>query len=184
MVSLELASSNWKVQAGVNAISAPTCCHNLSQTDKSSRLRIMTLSQIRRITALLSLLTLAPASAQDASSAFEKRRPEVGGTIPKPAVPPTFGPRAGADVLRHRDFTGKPCLTVQGSARSHIINPKLYDHVISASNSCPQRITIRVCYYHTNDCIPMEIPGGERKEAILGTLPTIHDFGFEFREKF
>ena len=34
------------------------------------------------------------------------------------------------------------------------------------------------------DCIPMEISGEERKEAILGTLPSTKDFRFEFREKF
>jgi hypothetical protein len=30
----------------------------------------------------------------------------------------------------------------------------------------------------------MEIPGRERKEAVLGTLPRVRDFGFEFRETF
>jgi hypothetical protein len=43
---------------------------------------------------------------------------------------------------------------------------------------------MRVCYYESQECIPMEIPGGERKEAILGTLPSTKDFRFEFREKF
>jgi hypothetical protein len=30
----------------------------------------------------------------------------------------------------------------------------------------------------------MEVPGNERKEAVLGTLPSMKDFRFEFREKF
>jgi hypothetical protein len=30
----------------------------------------------------------------------------------------------------------------------------------------------------------MEVPGDERKEAILGTLPAMKDFRFEFRERF
>jgi hypothetical protein len=97
---------------------------------------------------------------------------------------PTFNPRGQTDILRHRDFAGKPCLTVSGTARPHIIDRTLYDHVIIASNVCPQHITIRVCYYRTENCIPMDISGGQRKEAILGTLPATKEFGFEFREKF
>ncbi len=140
----------------------------------------------RFVVAFLCVLSGGTASAQDASTPFEKpSRPTTGGSIPTPAMPaPSFGPRGGTEILRHRDFAGKPCLTVLGTARPHIIDRKLYDHVITASNACPQRIVIRVCYYRTDDCIPMEIPGGERKEAILGTLPATKDFGFEFREKF
>jgi hypothetical protein len=110
----------------------------------------------------------------------------VGGTLGMrvPAETPTIGASAGTEVLRHRDFTGKPCLAVGAFARSHTINPNLYDHVIVATNSCPQRIAIQVCYYGSQDCIPVEIPGDERKEAILGTLPGEKDFRFEFREKF
>ena len=143
----------------------------------------------RFVVPFLCLLCAGTASAQDASTPFEKpSRPTIGGTggsVSKPGLQaPSFGPRGGTEILRHRDFAGKPCLTVQGNARPHIIDRNLYDHVITASNACPQRIAIRVCYYRTDDCIPMEIPGGERKEAILGTLPATKEFGFEFREKF
>jgi hypothetical protein len=134
----------------------------------------------RAAPALIWLSVAGSASAQDA---FENpSRPTVGGAIP--ATPPTFGPRAGTEILRHRDYTGKPCLAVTGSARPHVANRNVYDHVINVSNACPQRIAIRVCYYRTEDCIPMEIPGGERQEATLGTLPSVKEFGFEFREKF
>jgi hypothetical protein len=112
--------------------------------------------------------------------------PTVGATrgISIPADRPVIGASGGNDVQRHRDFTGKPCLAVGGYARPHAIVPNLFDHVIIAVNTCPQRIAMRVCYYQSQDCIPMEIPGGERKEAILGTLPAMKDFRFEFREKF
>jgi hypothetical protein len=43
---------------------------------------------------------------------------------------------------------------------------------------------MQVCYYQTRDCISMEISGGEHKEAVLGTLPSVTNFRFEFREKF
>ena len=91
---------------------------------------------------------------------------------------------SGNEILRHRGPTGSPCLTVGGLARPHAANPKVYDHVIAAKNSCAQRITLTVCYYRSQDCVPMEVPGGERKEAVLGTLPSMPDFRFEFREKF
>ena len=97
---------------------------------------------------------------------------------------PTFGASAGTEILRHRGPTGNTCLMVAGHARPHTINPKLYDHVIDVTNTCAQRIAIQVCYYRSQECISMEIPGGGRKEAILGTLPSVTDFRFDFREKF
>lgn len=104
--------------------------------------------------------------------------------VRSPATAPSFGASRGTEILRHRDFSGKPCLEVTGSARAHVANPKVYDHVITAHNNCPQSIAVEVCYYHTYDCIPMAVPGGERKEAVLGTLPSMPGFRFEFREKF
>jgi hypothetical protein len=101
-----------------------------------------------------------------------------------PTEPLTFGASAGTEILRHRSATGVPCLTVSGLARPHTVSPNVYDHVISVKNSCPQRIAMRVCYYKSQDCVPMEIPGGERREAVLGSLPSVRDFRFEFREKF
>src|SRR5579863_1088512 len=109
----------------------------------------------------------------------------VGGTNgPPKAETRPFAASAGNEILRHRDFTGKPCLGVSGSARSHHVDVNLYDHVITVVNGCPKRIELRVCYYRTQDCIPMEVAGNSRKEAILGTLPSTKDFRFEFREKF
>ena len=100
------------------------------------------------------------------------------------AEPPTIGASNGTEILRHRGPNGKPCLAVVGIARPHTVNPNLYDHVIRVTNSCAQRITIQACYYRSQHCIPIDIPGGERKDAIIGTLPSIKDFHFEFREKF
>jgi hypothetical protein len=121
--------------------------------------------------------------AQQNSSGLSKV-PTVGGTAGKKGPLPTFQASNGNDILRHRNFIGKPCLAVGAFARPHAINPHLYDHVIAAVNSCSQRISMRVCYYQSQDCIQMDVPGGERKEAILGTLPSAKDFRYEFREKF
>jgi hypothetical protein len=123
----------------------------------------------------------SPTTSSGSSSA-----PVVGGTIGvSPPPPPRLITGSGnLDILRHRNFAGKPCLTVEGYARPHIVNPNLFDHVIDANNSCPQTVKLKVCYYGSRDCVPMEVPGHMRKEAVLGTLPSIKDFQYEFREQF
>jgi hypothetical protein len=143
----------------------------------------MRITRIFVCVATLSLLGHS-AAAQGTGQTLPQR-PTVGGTIhTPPATSPSFEASGNTEVLRHRDFTGKPCLAVNGTPRAHIADRNLYDHVITARNNCPQRIAMQVCYYQTHDCIRMEIPGSERKEAILGTLPSMKDFRFEFREKF
>lgn len=137
---------------------------------------------IRIVVTLICLCALASSASAQSQSA-----PVFGGVgvpAPSPRQGPSFSASSGSDMLRHRSPTGSPCLDVSGSARRHNIDANLYDHVITVMNNCAQRITIQVCYYNTEDCVPMEIPGGERKEAILGTMPATPDFRFEFREKF
>jgi hypothetical protein len=130
------------------------------------------------------MFAISPALAQDQDDVTS--RPTLGGVGVRPPtqVGPTFGPSSSDEILRHRSPIGAPCLTVYGSSRSHIANPNVYDHVISAKNSCAQRIAIKVCYYKSLDCMSMEIPGGERKEAVLGTLPGAKEFRYEFHERF
>ena len=124
------------------------------------------------------------ASAQSGMSPFGNSSPIEGATsgVQIPAPLPAFGASPG--ILRHRDFTGRPCLDVGGYAEPHRIDPNLYDHIITAVNHCPQRIAIQVCYYESQECIPIDVPGDEQKQAVLGTMPAEKDFRFEFREKF
>jgi len=120
-----------------------------------------------------------------AVSAQNTTAPVFGGVgVPAPTQSPTFRASSGTDLLRHRGPTGAPCLDVGGFARPHTTVSNLYDHVIAVKNNCAQRISIQVCYYNTQNCLPVEVPGGERKEAILGTMPATKDFRFEFRERF
>lgn len=88
------------------------------------------------------------------------------------------------DKTRHRGPLGKPCLTFVGMARPHIIDPKLFDHVMTVDNSCGQRLKVRVCYSQTDRCIDMDVPGYGRKEAILGIMPSEPVFRFDFKEQF
>jgi hypothetical protein len=139
------------------------------------------LSLMLRIVLALVWLIAIPACAWPQSTSA----PSYGGVgISAPADTPMFGASTGTQMLRHRSPTGSPCLEVGGFARAHTTVSNLYDHVIAVKNNCAQQISIQVCYYNTQNCLPVEIPGGERKEAILGTMPATRDFRFEFREKF
>jgi hypothetical protein len=118
--------------------------------------------------------------------AGKESQPTLGGTLgpPASAKPPLIGASQNTDILRHRDPTGKACLSIYGSALSHKTNPKLFDHVITAKNNCAQLIKMQVCYYRTQQCILMDIPGRMSKEAVLGIMPSVKDFQYEFRERF
>lgn len=145
---------------------------------------------ILRVAAYMILLSSGlapvPVSAQNErpfESPSQSTPGATGGTsIPKP--PPTFQASGSSGIRRHKDLTGGPCLNVSGYARPFTTNPHLYDHMITAVNKCPQRIAIHVCYYQSQNCIAMEIPGDTRKDAVLGTMPADKSFRFEFREKF
>jgi hypothetical protein len=130
-------------------------------------------------------ISCAALAQNESSSSGNSSKPVVGGVgVAAPAGTPTFGASNGTEILRHRGPTGSPCLSVGGFARPHLVNPNLYDHVIAAVNKCPQRISMQICYYNSQDCVSVEIPGNERKEAILGAMPSVKYFRFEFREKF
>jgi hypothetical protein len=128
----------------------------------------------------------ADCSYGQSTSPGSSSAPVLGSTIgvSPPAHTRMISGSGNLDILRHRNFAGKPCLTVEGYARVHPINPNLYDHVIDANNACPQTIKLKVCYYGSRDCVPMEVPGRMTREAVLGTLPSIKDFQYEFREQF
>jgi hypothetical protein len=127
-----------------------------------------------------------PSSAQNGVFGGDSSRPATGSTggLRVPDDTPSFDANNSNQILRHRDFTGRSCLTVSGYARPHTIDPNLFDHVIEAANNCPQEISISVCYYNSSDCLNVQVPGNDRKQAILGTMPFQKDFRFEFREKF
>lgn len=142
------------------------------------------LSLIRLLlTGALIAATILPACAQTGIWPSDNSPATVGGTIGV-VIPPEASANSTSQPARHRDFTGKLCLNVYGFARSHVIDKNLYDHVVNIRNSCPQSIVAKVCYYQSQSCISVEVPGREQKEAILGTLPAEKTFRFEFREKF
>jgi hypothetical protein len=92
--------------------------------------------------------------------------------------------RGDATAPRHLSPTGRQCLLVQGESRHQTINTRMFEHVVSARNSCAENIRLEVCYYGSQRCIPMSVPGYSRREALLGVMLAIQDFRFEFKERF
>ena len=134
--------------------------------------------------ALLGAGQVLAQSATDPLTGLGKR-PEIGGTNQPRAVPQSpIASSGNTEIMRHRDFAGKPCLSVGGFARSFATNANLFDHVISVENSCPKAIRLQVCYFKSTNCLSVEVPGYGKKEVILGTMPSLKDFRYEFREKF
>jgi hypothetical protein len=110
---------------------------------------------------------------------------ELGGAggfkAPTPLSIPS-GENAG--IERHLGPTGQACLAVRGEARAETINPKLFEHVIVATNDCSQRIKADVCYYLSDHCVSLDVPSYGRDEKILGIMPSMTGFRFEYREQF
>ncbi|MGJ5206484.1 hypothetical protein [Bradyrhizobium sp. HKCCYLR20261] len=128
-----------------------------------------------------------PASAQTSAGAPGSGfsgRPQVGGTYQTRIAPEIAVTGTGTETQRHKDFSGKPCLSVSGFARAFVTNAKLFDHVVNAENGCPKAIKIQVCYLQGSGCVSLDVPGYGRKEAVLGTMPSQKDFRFQFVEKF
>jgi hypothetical protein len=101
-----------------------------------------------------------------------------------PAQLPLLSGTPSAGVKSHLGPTGKPCLTVFGSAKAQIINPNIFEHIIMASNECSQPIKMKVCYYQSSQCVPLDVPAYGRKEIVLGIMPAMNQFRFEYREQF
>ena len=110
------------------------------------------------------------------------------------------------DDLNHRHMSpyGKPCLTFEGDVRPEgptasffgstgpdkkaepgaLPVPKIYEHGIKVSNSCGQNIKVKVCYYKTDECIMLNVPPWDKKEAVLGIYPGLSGFRYEAKEQF
>jgi len=79
--------------------------------------------------------------------------------------------------------TGKPCVTLTSYVTPELINKKIYEHWIKASNSCGQNIKVQVCYRKSADCIVMNVPPYDNKNAVLGIQPNMKDFQYDAKEK-
>jgi hypothetical protein len=86
-------------------------------------------------------------------------------------------------ITRHTGPNGKPCIDLGSYAKPEIINKKLFEHWITATNSCGQHIALQVCYHESSDCIVMKVPPWESQSSVLGIYP-LKDFRYDAKEKF
>jgi hypothetical protein len=73
---------------------------------------------------------------------------------------------------------------MNGIPRPEKMNPRLFEHAVIALNDCSQRIKVQVCYYQSQHCVTMNVPPYGRDEVLLGIMPSMSGFRFEFREQF
>jgi hypothetical protein len=83
---------------------------------------------------------------------------------------------------KHRDFAGKPCLVTNGVSHPLASNRRILNHAVSLDNHCSERIKARVCYYKTDQCTDVEVPGKSTKEQIIGTFPAMQIFRYDVKE--
>jgi hypothetical protein len=110
------------------------------------------------------------------------QNPNLTSPFQSPLTMQREGENAGLTV--HRDPLGRPCLDIEAASRAEVVNPNVYDHVISVYNRCLTQIKLHVCYYHSDHCIDMDIPGLQRKDTVLGIYPATQYFRFTYQEKF
>jgi hypothetical protein len=85
---------------------------------------------------------------------------------------------------KHRDFAGKPCLETSGVSHPLASNPRILNHAVSLNNHCAERIKAKVCFYKTDECTVVEVPGNSRKEQVIGVFPAMQLFRYEVKEQF
>jgi hypothetical protein len=64
------------------------------------------------------------------------------------------------------------------------ISIKILEHIISAKNNCSQTVKLKVCYYGTQDCVPVDLPSYGHKETSMGIYPGMQDFRYQYTEQF
>lgn len=89
-----------------------------------------------------------------------------------------------AALTVHRNSLGKPCLNIEAASRAHVINPDVYDNIVSFQNQCNILIKVQVCYFGTESCVNVEVPAQKRTDAVLGIRPHSQYFRYSYKEKF
>src|SRR5882762_8142100 len=89
-----------------------------------------------------------------------------------------------AALTVHRNALGKPCLNIEAASRAHVVNPDVYDNIVSFQNQCNIPIKVRVCYFGSESCVDVEVPALQRKDAVLGIRPRSQYFRYSYKEKF
>jgi hypothetical protein len=133
------------------------------------------------------LLSTIAGSARWAGHAqgLTTERPVYGASRGLRAISPaSLDDPENAKAKVHRDPYGKPCLGVFGMSRPQVVNKKMFDQTITADNHCSTLIKLKVCYYGSLTCLPVEVPPYGRKETLLGFFPAMKEFRYQYTEQF
>jgi hypothetical protein len=84
----------------------------------------------------------------------------------------------------HRNAFGKPCLNIEAASRAHVVNPDVYDNIVSIQNQCSKMIAVHICYFGSESCVDVEVSGQQRKDTVLGIRPHSQYFRYSYKEKF
>jgi hypothetical protein len=106
------------------------------------------------------------------------------GGIRSASPPAALDDLENAKARVHRDPYGKPCVDVLGRSRPQTVNTKMFDQTIIAENHCSQAIKLKVCYYGSLSCMPVDVPPYGRKETLLGFFSTMKEFRYQYTEQF
>jgi hypothetical protein len=68
------------------------------------------------------------------------------------------------------------------SSGSAVATSKTFEHVISATIIA--RITLRVCYFGSQTCVTVQVPGYGHQQASLGLSPGQPGFRYQYTEQF
>jgi len=87
------------------------------------------------------------------------------------------------ELTRIRDAAGKPCLRFRMQVRPDITMPTSFEHIVLATNSCPQRIDVKICYRGSRaGCKTLKLlPFGDGL-ALLGFMNNRPSFAFDYDE--
>lgn len=141
-----------------------------------------------RVAAVVAALMGSYAAVRAQNGLFgSQASPMAGSTgglsVPAQAPHLSISPNTPAHI--HLGPTGQPCLTMGGVAEQQTMNPNIYNHMIIGLNACSQSIKVKVCYYGSDDnCTKLDVPAYGRKEALLGIMPAMKDFRFQYTEQF
>jgi hypothetical protein len=153
---------------------------------------------------IVPFLSCQPAAAQGSGTSLGFNRPVEGATggLSKGPASPTPSD-LGPGVRVHLDPYGKRCVAV--GAKAHVApdfrkifnadqssggtsdgatTPKLFEHVVSAENHCAFTIKLRVCYYGSLSCLPLDVPAYGHQRTILGVSSSGPDFRYQYTEQF
>ena len=125
-----------------------------------------------------------PALAQSGSPLMGRPAQLIEGGVGLRPAPQALALSGTAGARRHMGPTGKPCVAVGGEAHAQSVNPHIFEHTITANNSCSQVITLFVCYYGSERCVPITVASYARQTAVLGIEPAATVFRFEYWERF